>query len=205
MTHDPLSSRPSAASIVSAAAAILQQEVQSLAAAAPIARVARELGESALSAQLPQDLSGPVRDLVDALVRVVGNRPDWLAQLIRQPDIASGAGRALDGGRVLLLRAAHEVSPGDIAHISLRLENDDSEADECILCATDLAGAPGYRIPAAHVRAIPQPVRVPGAGSAEVQIEVRVPSDTPPGLYTGLVQVDDGESLRALVQVIVRQ
>ena len=92
---------------------------------------------------------------------------------------------------------------GEVAHVSLSLKNDNAEAIHCALCATDLIGVSGHRIPASHLRVSPNPAGIPAAGSTDVQIEIRVPSGTPAGRFTGLLQSDDGESVRALVQLTV--
>jgi hypothetical protein len=103
---------------------------------------------------------------------------------------------------VSLSYARTAVTPGDVARIPLSLTNVNSQTYDCALCVTDLIGVARQRIPASHVRIWPNPVRIAAAGSTEVQIEIRVPSDTPTGRYTGLLQ-DDRESLRTLVQLTV--
>ena len=95
------------------------------------------------------------------------------------------------------------ATAGEVAHVSLSLRNDNAETIHCALCATDLIGVSGHRIPASHLRVSPNPAGIPAAGSTDVQIEIRVPSGTPAGRFTGLLQSDDGESVRALVQLIV--
>jgi hypothetical protein len=103
----------------------------------------------------------------------------------------------------LLMHAPRPATAGEVAHVSLSLKNDTNETGEYPLWATDLVGLSGHRIPASHLRVSPNPASVPPAGSTDVQIEIRVPSATPPGRYTGLLQAGDGESLRALVQLTV--
>ena len=99
--------------------------------------------------------------------------------------------------------APRPATAGEVAHVSLSLKNDNAEAIHCALCATDLIGVSGHRIPASHLRVSPNPAGIPAAGSTDVQIEIRVPSGTPAGRFTGLLQSDDGESVRALVQLTV--
>ena len=201
----PVVERRSPASIVPEAAAILREEMESFTEGA--SRLSSALGsEIPLMQAPPGELREQARSLIDTVLGLLGQRPDVLAQLLKQVSVGA---RAEDGGGsregVPLLRAARPVTAGDVAHLSLRLRNDDTEHDECTLCVTDLIGASGNRIPASHVRVSPQPARIPGGGSADVQIEIRVPSRTPAGCYTGLVQTDDGEALRALVQLTVTQ
>jgi hypothetical protein len=189
-------------SIVPQAVAILREEMQTLAAGGvdklPTALMAQPLTDQTPAQSLPE----PARSLVDTVVKSLKQRPDLLAQLLK----TAADGGTRDSGKkegVLLLHAPGTVAAGDVAYISLGLENDDKEADECTLYATDLIGIAGHRIPASHVRVHPNPVRIPASGSNDVQIEIRVPSETPAGRYRGLLQTDDGESLRALIQVTV--
>jgi hypothetical protein len=150
-----------------------------------------------------------VQSLVDALSSLVGVPSDRLSELISQlpagiPSEDLGASKSV-GVLVGVLKALQPVTPGQVSRIPLHLANDNAEADECSLWSTDLIGPSGRRIPAAHVRVIPQPIRVPGGGSTDIQIEVRVPSETAAGDYTGLLQSDDGNAVRALVHISVRR
>jgi hypothetical protein len=190
------------ASIVPQASAILREEMQ-----APAVGAVNKLPTSLFSEQLPGQIPPealPVRgrSLAETIVQSLKQRPDLLAQLLK----TAADGGTGDSGKkegVLLLRAPGTVAAGDVAYISLGLENDDKEADECTLYATDLIGIAGHRIPASHVRVHPNPARIPASGSKDVQIEIRVPSETRPGRYTGLLQSDDDDSLRALIQITV--
>jgi hypothetical protein len=61
----------------------------------------------------------------------------------------------------------------------------------------------GHRIPASHVRVVATAASLPAAGSTDVKLEIRIPSATPAGRYTGLLQADGGELFQALVQLTV--
>jgi hypothetical protein len=190
-------------SIVSQAAAVLAEEVQSLAAGS-VSKLSSLVGAGAPTSQAPvEELREQARSLVDTLVRVLGERPDRLAQLVTQATGASEARASGSTATVLLLRSPQPVQAGEVARVPLRVVNDDTEKDECVLVSTDLIGLSGHRIPASHVRVSPTPASIPAEASADVAIEVRVPSGTPAGSYTGLLQTDDGEALRALVIVTV--
>lgn len=187
-------------SIVAQAGAILREEIQMLAAGgakrpAPAPRV------EAITQAPAEALLEPARSLIDTVVNSLKLRPDLIAQLLK----ISADGGTRDSANqeaVLVLRAPGPVAAGDVAHISLSLEND-GEADHCTLYATDLIGIAGHRIPASSVRVQPNPTNIPAAGSTPVQIDIRVPGETCAGRYTGLLQTDDGESLRALIQIAV--
>jgi hypothetical protein len=186
-------------SIVSTATDILRQELQSLVASG-IGQIPATLLPSAVP--VPDQLGGGVQPLVDALARLLKIAPAQLLQLITQaPAIQSGQ----DGNAqsIRILGTSHPVAAGDVTRLLLNLENDDEQADECGIHVTDLIGPSGDRLPASHLRVSPNPARIPAHGAADIRIEVRIPSGTAAGWYTGLLQTDDGESLRALVQVQV--
>jgi hypothetical protein len=195
--RDRLAGREPQRSIVAQAAAILAEEVQSFTKSG-VSRLATGSGPGAVGS-LPLE---QVRDVIDAILRALGQPPEQVARIIEQAGIRPTSGTQTQSVR--LLQAGRPVPPGDVAQVSLRLMNDDTEADECVLVATDLIGISGYRIPASHVRISPHPARIQGGGAADVQIQIRVPSGAPSGCYTGLLQTDDGESLQALIQVTVR-
>jgi hypothetical protein len=163
---------------VSTATAILREELQSL--AANQGGLLPGLGTSALS--------GYAANVAQLINKIPG--------AIQTND--SGPGESLR-----VLETPRPVAAGDVSRLSLHLENDDAEPDQCVLCVTDMIGPSGHRIPASHVRVSPLPATIPGHGSVEIQIEVRIPSAASTGLYTGLLQTDDGESLRALIRVRV--
>ena len=183
-------------SIVATATDILREELQSLAASG-IGQIPAGVLPTELS--IP-DQAGGVQPLVDALARLLKIPPGQLMQLITQIPAAPGG----DGGSsqsIRVLGSPQPVAAGDVTRLLLNLENDDDQPDECGFSVTDLVGPSGNRLPASHVRVSPNPVRIPARGSADVRIEVRVPSGTAAGAYTGLLQSDDGEALRALVQI----
>ena len=187
-------------SIVSTAVGILQEELPSLAASG-IGR----LPASLLSNALPGggQLDGQVQPLVDALSQLLKVPAGHLTQLILQTPMTAPADGEGSAESVRVLRTSQPVSAGDVTRLLLHLENDDEQPDECGLYVTDLIGPSGSRLPASHVRVSPNPARISGHGSTDIQIEVRVPSGTAAGWYTGLLQTDDGEALRALVRVRV--
>ena len=192
-------------SIVSQAAAVLAEEVQSF-SAGNVSKVSNLLGSGGSTNQAVVDeLRDQARSLVDTLVRTLGVPSDRLPQLVTQTTAGSNARVNGSTETVLLLRSSQPVDAGGVARVSLRLANDDSEKDECVLTSTDLIGLSGHRIPCSHVRISPVRAIIPAQGATEIAIEVRVPSGTPAGNYTGLVQADDGEPLRALVIVSVAQ
>lgn len=189
-------------SIVSTAADILREELPSLAASG-IGRIPATLLPNAIPGG--GQLDGRVQPLIEALSQLLKVPPGQLTQLILQTPAAIPSDGEGSSQSVRVLRTMRPVSAGDVTRLSLHLENDDDQPDDCGFYVTDLIGPSGSRLPASHVRVSPNPVRIAGHGSADIQIEVRVPSGTATGWYTGLLQSDDGEDLRALVQVRVGQ
>jgi hypothetical protein len=190
--------RSSPGSIVSTAVNILRSEMQSLAADAV---------SNAAGMAIPGTTDGPagapqMQALGETIARFLRQQPDVVRQL--GPMLGLPATSAAASGYAMpALQVARPVRPGAAARVSLTLENGEAAPDECTLYVTDLIGPAGGRIHASHVRVSPNLVTIPGRGAASVQIEIRVPSRTPAGRYTGLVQTDDGELLRALLHLTV--
>jgi hypothetical protein len=144
------------------------------------------------------------RELVDTFVKILEHRPEEMGRFVSQVAAVRSSHGDDDTQFVPLLKPPPPVKAGQTGYILLSLENDDpNENIDCGLYMTDLVGRSGHRIPAAHVNMSPSPVRVPPGGSTGVRIEIRVPRGTPPGSYAGLLQVDDGSSEQAVLQLSV--
>jgi len=187
-------------SIVSTAIDILREELPSLAASG-IGQIPALLSTPL---RIPEHLPGGVQPLVDALAQLFQVPSGQLMQLIAGTPATQGGGDG-DSRSIRVLSTSRPVAAGDVTHLLLNLENDDDRPDECGLHVTDLVGPAGARLPSSHVRVSPNPARIPAHGSTEIRVEIRIPSGTAPGGYTGLLQADDGEALRALMEVRVSQ
>ena len=191
-------------SIVQKAAAVLSDELKGRAS-----RGAEGLGEASLSGPLDLEPTAErfrqqARKLVDIFIEVLQNRPEHLAQIASQIATVGGPYNGDDSQSVPRLKPPPPVTSGQAGHLSLDLKNDDpSETFEGALYTTDLVGSSGHRIPATQVHLSPSLVSIPPGGSANVRIEVRVPSGTPPGSYAGLLQTDDFGLLQAVLQLSV--
>jgi hypothetical protein len=80
------------------------------------------------------------------------------------------------------------VKAGSAASISLPLSNDGQTPVSVILNSTDLISNGGSVISAATVRFSPRTMNLAPAGAGSVTLELSVPSQSPPGTYSGLVQ-----------------
>ena len=144
------------------------------------------------------------RELVDTFVKILEHRPEQMGRFVSQVAGVGSSHGDDDTRSVPLLKPPPPANSGQAGCIVLSLENDDAhETVECTLYATDLVGSSGHRIPATQVNVSPNPVRIPSGGSAEVRIEIRVPTGTPPGSYAGLLQASHGGLERAVLQLSV--
>jgi hypothetical protein len=80
------------------------------------------------------------------------------------------------------------VKAGDVALVFLPLSNDGKTPVSVILNCTDLISNGGAVISAATVRFSPRTMSLAPAGAGSVTLDVSVPSQSPPGTYSGLVQ-----------------
>src|SRR5450631_390338 len=80
------------------------------------------------------------------------------------------------------------VKAGNAVSVFLPLSNDGQTPVSVILNCTDLISNGGSVIPAATVRFSPRTMNLAPAGAGSVTLDVSVPSQSPPGTYSGLVQ-----------------
>jgi len=123
------------------------------------------------------------------------------AQRAATPPANSAAGADSPGTRVLFLHTAGPVAAGGLALASLRIGKDGGASGSWVL--SELAGPNGFRIPSTHVRVSRNAVDAAAGNPVDVHLEIRVPSTTPPGRYTGLLQADGGDCALALFQLTV--
>lgn len=191
-------------SFVRKAAAVLDDELKGIASLGT-----EVLGEASLSGPLgfkpaTERFREQAGKLVDTFVEMLEHRPEHMTQFAFQGAGVGRPHRSDDLQSVALLKAPPPVNSGQAGCLTLDLENDDpDETVECSLYTTDIVGSSGHRIPAAQVSVSPNPARIPPGGSTEVRIEIQVPRGTPPGSYAGLLQVDDGSSEQAVLQLTV--
>ena len=114
--------------------------------------------------------------------------------------VAGSSGDAPGG--VDLVVASHPVEPGDVAYLSHVIPSAAAPAPGCAVHATDLIGPSGHRIPASHVRGTVRAGSAAASSPGHLHVEVRVPSGSAHGWYTGYLQAD-GLTLRALLTIAV--
>jgi len=95
--------------------------------------------------------------------------------------------------------AGREVEPGGSAVITLAVQNDRPLDVEVGFTWSDLVAPPDRRIEADRIRLIPQRVRIPTGGTADLAIILHVPAAALSGQYRTLIQAADDSGLSALL------
>jgi len=102
-----------------------------------------------------------------------------------------------------LLRCAAPVAPGHDGRIAVRVANEEGTPSEVSLYCTNLAADSGYDIPSLRVSISPRRVTIPAKGEATFEVAIAVPQQTPPGIYSGLIQATGAQYVKAVVSVQV--
>lgn len=96
------------------------------------------------------------------------------------------------------------VRAGGVATLVLSLENVDKQNwSQCRLSAGEMLGSQNHRLPTTCIELSPDTINVPPSGSSEVRVSVRIPSDTMPGVYAGLIQTIEPEPERVVLKIRV--
>jgi hypothetical protein len=184
-----------AASIVSQAASILDEEMAKGVLAARRSSGAAPQGYSDATTPLLRQ----VHDLVDSVAAMwpsVQNAAGAQPLLAPQP-VAS------DADPLAELRPRTTVKPGQRATISMTLCNSESRVVRLVPAATDLLGSRGGGIAASLLEFTPPDCSLEPQEQRDLAITTTVPSDTAPGCYSGLLVVRGVDYLRALVTIEV--
>jgi hypothetical protein len=188
--------RQPADAIVSAAAAILDEEM----ARGVIA--ARNVSPSARpGVPLPGQgnaLLRQVHDLIDNAARMWPSLQGAQAQrLVASQPAAS------DADPLAEVRPRETVKPGQRATISMTLRNSESRPVRLVPAATDLLGSRGGRIACSLLEFTPSEFSLGPQEQKDLAIATTVPVDAAPGCYSGLLVVRGLDYLRALITIEV--
>jgi hypothetical protein len=184
-----------AASIVSQAASILDEEMARGVVAARDATPGASYGQG--------DASNPVLRQMHEVV-------DNLAKL--WPSLQTGAtpqlvpasqGASYDADPLAEVRPRATVKPGQRATISMTLRNSENRAVQLTPAATDLLGSRSGRIPCSLLEFTPSALTLQPQEQRDLAIATTVPVDAAPGCYSGLLVVRGLDYLRALVTIEV--
>jgi hypothetical protein len=110
-----------------------------------------------------------------------------------------GAGTAAGTSQVPLIACAALVEPGTEAVATLRVANEEALAADISLYTTNFVADSGYEIPSIAVRISPRKVNVAAGGEEAFEIRIAVPSQTPKGMYSGLVQATNSRYVKAVI------
>ena len=183
-----------AASIVSQAASILDEEM----ARGVLAAATRSV---AYTPRGPTDALNPVmrqvHDLVDQIAAMWPSGQSLPAFHVPRP----AAGGEVDAPAEVRPRTT--VRPGQRATISMAVRNSEGRAVRLVPAATDLLGSRGGRIAASLLECTPAEVELAPNEERDVVIAVTVPAETAPGCYSGLLVVSGVDYLRALITIDV--
>jgi hypothetical protein len=190
----PLGAQP-AATIVSEAAAILDEE---MARGVLAARGARPLSDSS-GADPANAVWRQLHDLIDNVSRLwpMHGMPTAISQ-----GPVRGREDARDEGTPQL-KPASPLRRGQRGTVSMSLCNREDRPVQLTPMATDLISSTGSRIPSSVFEFVPKNVRLEPSAQVDVVGHVVIPSDCTPGRFAGLLVVSGVDYLRAVVTIEV--
>lgn len=204
----------SATRIVQKASSILEEELAVGIGATQ--RIERKLIDvNKIRADDPQEVimrfrrdAHDVVDILIDLVNVATNALDDISQRVVKIGIGGTTGekKAPGGGTgssgIPSLAVPTPVKAGTSIDIPMTLENASSKPTEAFyLLSSDLINPSGERIKAQQISFKPDKLVIEPQNSTIVTIRVSVPEQTPPGVYSGLLQATRLEQLRAVLSI----
>ena len=197
--------------VVMQAASILEEEVAAgIRAAKQIENKFIDVEElrSGKPDEVLQRFRRDAHELVDIILDIVGAAA-INASRIAQRAITIRAGERT-GGRVAeevqtpVLTMPVPVKAGETGQVSLAIENNGEAAAEPFeLLSTDLINTSGGRIPAHAVQFDLKEITLAPHQQQRVVVRVTPPAGTPPGTYSGLIQSNRPDQLRAVLTIVV--
>ena len=145
-------------------------------------------------------------EVVDLLMDMLEVSVTSLGNMARRAMMTTGSVVAEPGaGRInSLIISTEPVKPGETAEVSIILDNEDeSGASDFGFHGSDLIDAAGDQIPASAIAFAPPKLALQPGSSGDVQISVKVPRATHPGVYSGLIQATKPDQFRAVLVVTV--
>jgi len=184
-----------AASIVSQAASILDEEMARGVLAARRSGVTASSGHAEASNPVLHQL----HDLVDSLAASLPGMPGapGVQRLVQSLPASS------DADPLAEVRPRATVKPGERATITMTLRNSETRQVRLVPAATDLLGSRGGRIACALLEFMPADFSLEPQEQRDLTIATTVPVDAAPGCYSGLLVVRGLDYLRALITIEV--
>ena len=184
-----------AASIVSQAASILDEEMARGVVAARGATRAASYGQG--------DASNPalrqIHEVVDNLAKIWPSLQTGVSPQL----VPASQPAAYDADPLAEVRPRATVKPGQRATISMTLRNSENRALQLTPAATDLLGSRSGRIPCSLLEFTPSALTLQPQEERDLTIATTVPVDAGPGCYSGLLVVRGLDYLRALITIEV--
>lgn len=106
-------------------------------------------------------------------------------------------------GQVPILWCASPVNAGERASATIRVANDEAHPLEVSLYCSNFIADEGYEISSLAAGVAPRVATVEPASNIAFELELRVPMQTPPGTYSGLVQATSSKYVKAVLMVEV--
>jgi len=183
-----------AASIVSQAASVLDEEMARGVLAARSAGTTAPYGRS--------DASNPaLRQMHEFVDSVAALWPSLQGSPAQRPVASQPA--ASDADPLAEVRPRVTVKPAQRATISMTLRNSESRPVRLVPAATDLLGSRGGRIASSLLEFTPSELSLEPQEQKDLAIATTVPVDAAPGCYSGLLVVRGLDYLRALITIEV--
>jgi hypothetical protein len=157
---------------------------------------------------LMQRFRKDAHEVVDMLMDLVTAATQYLEKMA-QLDISVGKSRSAAEspsaeGNIPTICLNEAIPPGHAATVSMYLDNKSTSTTEKFrLYCTDLVNAAGNRVVHGCVTFDPESVVIKPKGNFKVDITVSVPADCASGCYSGLIQAQNLESLRAILVINV--
>lgn len=183
-----------AASIVSQAASVLDQELARGVLAARNAGSTGAAGYSSANSPLLQQ----IHQLVDNLATL------WPQLQAGAANRVPAAQPAVDAtAELVTVRPRAAVKPGERATIAMTLRNRESRPVHLVPVATDLYGRRGGRIPSTLLEFSPAQMDLAPLEQKALTISAPIAADVGPDLYSGLLLMNGLDGLRALINIDV--
>ncbi|NJM77018.1 MAG: hypothetical protein HC852_16050 [Acaryochloridaceae cyanobacterium RU_4_10] len=189
---------PDPASLIQSAASILDEEMELGAIAA---KALPQYGVNPTTYGQAESLSA------NGLLKDAHQFLDRFAEVITQMSQSMGYDLSLSQAEcesVPILRSRQSVRAGEVGTLTFKLHNDSETAASFTLHCTDLLSGSGGRISSQAVEFTPQNIQLEKDALLEVTLRFRVPAESIPGTYSGLLIASQLSYLKAVIVVIVQ-
>jgi hypothetical protein len=145
-----------------------------------------------------QQAAGPAS--VDELRRRVSELAEAIIETVTQTRASAPQSHY---EQVPLLRCVAPAAAGKPATGYVRVSNDEASAMEVSLYVSNFIADSGYELSSIRVGVSPRRASVPAKGEVEFVVTIDVPGQTPPGMYSGLIQATGCKYVKAVLMLEV--